>query len=222
MPKKARTLPTPSAATRRRQAAQASAPPAGDLAALRREAETCRRCPLGFRATQTVFGEGPAQAPVLFIGEQPGDREDLAGRPFVGPAGALFDAALQQAGLPRERCYVTNAVKHFKFEPRGKRRIHKSPNAGEIAACRWWLDQELLLVEAALVVTLGAVALRALLGPSARLAAHRGRANPFGERRRLFATVHPSFLLRLPDAAGRARETEAFHADFRRIAALAA
>ncbi len=208
---------------RRLRAGDASpTPPADDFLSLRREAANCRRCPLGACATQTVFGEGPREAAILFVGEQPGDREDLVGRPFVGPAGEVFDAALAQAGLDRARCYVTNAVKHFKFEPRGKRRIHQTPVASEIEACRWWLDRELKLVAAPLVVALGATALRALAGPSAKLSERRGRVVAFGEGRRLFATVHPSFVLRLPDAQARARETAAFHADIRAAAALAA
>lgn len=207
---------------RRVRAAEASpTPPGDDLLSLRREAANCRRCPLGACGTQTVFGEGPMVARAIFVGEQPGDREDLAGRPFVGPAGEVFDAGLTQAGIERATCWVTNTVKHFKFTPRGRRRIHETPNAAEIEACRWWLNRELALIEAPLIVTLGATALRALLGRSAKLADYRGRAVDFGDRR-LLATVHPSFLLRLPDEAARARETAAFHADLVAAAALAA
>lgn len=185
------------------------------LETLRRQAKDCRRCPLGACATQTVFGEGPRRARAILVGEQPGDREDLAGRPFVGPAGGVLDAALTRAGLDRETLYLTNAVKHFKHEPRGRRRLHKTPAANEIDICRWWLDQELRLVEAPLVVAMGASALRGLTGEAfkgATLASLRGRTFDLGGRR-LIVTTHPSYLLRLPDEAARIRETERFVAD---------
>ena len=134
------------------------------LEEVRQSARHCRRCPLWRDATQTVFGEGPDNAEVLFVGEQPGDQEDLAGKPFVGPAGKVFDEILDEAGIDRKKTYVTNAVKHFKFEPRGKRRIHTRPNAGEVQACRWWLDRELALVKPRLSVAMGATAAFALLG----------------------------------------------------------
>lgn len=143
------------------------------LTGLAKDAKDCRRCPLYRLATQTVFGEGPAHAPVMLVGEQPGDREDLQGRPFVGPAGKILDRALADAGIDRSRVYVTNAVKHFKFEPRGKKRLHKKPNAGEIEACKWWLDQEIELIKPDLTVALGATAAQDWLGgrsPSARFA----------------------------------------------------
>src|SRR6187455_2040249 len=151
--------PDPAAAEERAEAAD-------DLLQLKREALECRACPLWAPATQTVFGEGSRGAPILLIGEQPGDQEDLAGRPFVGPAGKILDRALSDAGLDRSRAYVTNAVKHFKFEPRGKRRLHKKPTTGEIDVCRWWLDQELALIKPKLAVAMGATAARGLTGKS--------------------------------------------------------
>jgi uracil-DNA glycosylase len=194
--------------------------PADAREALLREAKACRLCPLGDCATQTVFGEGPTRARAIFIGEQPGDQEDLQGHPFVGPAGILLRSALRDAGFSEAECYLTNAVKHFKFIPRGKRRIHKTPSAREIDHCRWWLDRELALVEAPLVVTLGASALRAVTGPSARLADMRGRSIAFGART-LLPTIHPAYLLRLPDPAAKDAETRAFANDLRQAAFLA-
>lgn len=179
-------------------------------------ARSCTRCDLHCHATQTVFGEGPLDAPVLFVGEQPGDQEDLAGRPFVGPAGRLFDRAMQAAGLDRRRAYVTNAVKHFKFQLRGKRRIHEKPNVGEIKACRFWLDLELQFVRPRLVVGLGATALRALIGHSASLASVREQRLALADGTPLLATVHPSFLLRLPDEEAKSREFVRFVADLKR------
>lgn len=173
------------------------------LARLADSARDCTLCPLHGPATQTVFGEGPSDARLMLVGEQPGDMEDLEGRPFVGPAGQLLDRALAQAGIDRRRCYVTNAVKHFKFEPRGRRRIHQSPNPSEIEACRWWLDQELALVAPALILLLGASAARAVLGRAVTVGRERGRAIPLDGGRTAFLTVHPSYLLRIenPDAA---------------------
>ncbi len=196
-------------------------PPAGAWEALRAEALACRSCPLADHATQTVFGEGPTRARAIFVGEQPGDQEDLAGRPFVGPAGMLLRSALGAAGFAEEEIYLTGAVKHFKFEPRGKRRIHKTPNAGEIDRCRFWLDRELSLVAAPLIVTLGASALRAVAGPQAQLMDVRGGTLTVGGRT-VLPTIHPAYLLRLPDAERKAAESKAFAADLARAAALAA
>jgi uracil-DNA glycosylase len=190
----------------------------GSLSAARKAAEHCERCPLYKNATQTVFGEGPAHASVVFVGEQPGDQEDLAGKPFVGPAGQLFDRALAEAGIDRLRVYVTNAVKHFKFEPRGKRRIHKKPDNNEIEACRWWLDNELRLLEPRLTVALGATAARALTGRDVTISRSRGKLMPLREGVDGLITVHPSFLLRLPDAASKEREYERFVADLKLVA----
>jgi uracil-DNA glycosylase len=188
------------------------------LSGARQAAENCTRCPLYKNATQTVFGEGPADAPVVFVGEQPGDQEDLAGKPFVGPAGQLFDRALEEAGIDRKRVYVTNAVKHFKFEQRGKRRIHKKPNNDEIEACRWWLDQELGFVMPRLTVALGATAARALTGRDVTISHMRGEVISLRDGLEGFITVHPSFLLRLPDADAKAREYERFVDDLKLIA----
>jgi DNA polymerase len=183
--------------------------------AVRAEAMRCTRCDLYKHATQTVFGEGPLDARIVFVGEQPGDQEDLAGTPFVGRAGQIFDRALADAGVPRERTYVTNAVKHFKFERRGKRRIHEKPNGGEIAACRWWLQQELALIRPLLVVALGATAARALFGKVVTITTLRGRGHELDEGIEAWVTVHPSFLLRVRD--DREAEYERFVEDLRRI-----
>ncbi|MGF7151687.1 DNA polymerase [Sphingomonas zeicaulis] len=183
-------------------------------AALREEALGCTRCPLFKDATQTVFGEGPLDAAMMLIGEQPGDQEDLAGRAFVGPAGQRLDQALGEAGIDRASLYLSNAVKHFKFERRGKRRIHQSPRAGEIDACRWWIDQERTLVAPRMTVLLGATAVRSVLGAKAgTIASLRGRPIPLAEGGEAWVTVHPSFLLRVrEDAEG---EHERFVADLR-------
>jgi len=188
------------------------------LTAARKAAEHCTRCPLYKNATQTVFGEGPAHAQVVFVGEQPGDQEDLQGKPFVGPAGQMFDRALAEAGIDRSRVYVTNAVKHFKFEPRGKRRIHKKPNNNEIEACHWWLENEFRLLKPQLAVALGATAARALTGHDVTISKTRGRLTTMREGIEGFITVHPSFLLRLPDAASKEREYEKFVADLKLVA----
>ncbi len=188
-------------------------------AAVRDEAMRCTRCPLYRDATQTVFGEGPIDAPLVFIGEQPGDQEDLAGRPFVGPAGQLFDRALEEAGVDRASAYVTNAVKHFKHERRGKRRIHQTPDAGEIQACRWWLTQELDMVRPRLVVALGATAARAMLGKAVTISRTRGAGIALENGTEGWVTVHPSYLLRLPDEAKRAQERDRFVAELRMIGA---
>jgi DNA polymerase len=176
--------------------------------------------PLVGAATRAVLGEGPNGAPVAFVGEQPGDQEDLQGRPFVGPAGQLLDRALSEAGLDRPTVYVTNAVKHFKFEQRGKRRIHQKPTAGEVRHYRWWLDQELRLVHPKLVVALGATAVLALAGKSLPIAKSRGPADFQG--RSGFITVHPSYLLRIPDRHAREQEYQKFVRDLRSIRKLAA
>jgi len=189
---------------------------------LRKSAENCRRCPLWRDATQTVFGEGPEDATVVFLGEQPGDQEDLAGKPFVGPAGKVFDAVLDEAGVDRRKTYVTNAVKHFKFEPRGKRRIHSKPNAGEIQACRWWLDKELALIKPDLVVALGATAAQSLLGKAVPITKMRGQVIERGDGLRVFLTNHPSFILRIREAADKEAERKRFLEDMRAVRKLMA
>jgi uracil-DNA glycosylase len=195
----------------------AKAPRARDdeLARLRRRAAACRDCDLWRCGTQTVFGEGPPRAPMMLIGEQPGDAEDRAGRPFVGPAGALLDRALAEAGIDRSKTYVTNAVKHFRWEPRGKRRIHKKPNARHIQACHPWLEQELRVVRPRIVVALGATAAQSLLGPRFRLTQHRGEIFTPDEFPPVAATVHPSSILRARDDDTRRDEFERFVHDLR-------
>jgi uracil-DNA glycosylase family protein len=183
------------------------------------ELSQCRNCPLWEHATQAVPGEGPADARLMLVGEQPGDHEDLAGRPFVGPAGQLLDRALAEAGLDRSRAYVTNAVKHFKYEPRGKRRIHQKPNAGEVEACRFWLRRELAQVQPKLIVALGATAAQSLLGRAVAVTRLRGQVLE-AENRRILVTFHPSAILRQPDAAGKERQYRALVADLRLAAAL--
>lgn len=184
------------------------------ISSLRKQVLSCRECPLWENATQAVFGEGAKDAPVMLVGEQPGDQEDLAGRPFVGPAGQMLDRALAEAGVDRSRTYVTNAVKHFKFVPRGKRRLHQKPDAGEINACHHWLAREIDLVEPHLVVALGATAVQSLFGRPMKIGEVRGKLMPLGERRAL-VTVHPSYLLRLPDPAVKEAEYRRFVADLR-------
>jgi uracil-DNA glycosylase family protein len=188
------------------------------------EAEArCTRCDLYRNATRAVPGEGPRQARVMFVGEQPGDQEDLSGRPFVGPAGQMLDRALEEAGVARGETFVTNAVKHFKFEPRGKRRIHKKPDASEIKACRWWLEHERALVKPAFLVALGATAARSLLDRTVTISRTRGQLMDYDDRSKLLVTVHPSYLLRIDNAAGKAHEYKKFVDDLRLIAeALAA
>ena len=188
----------------------------------RREAKHCRRCPLWRNATQTVFGEGPSDADVVFVGEQPGDQEDIAGDPFVGPAGRMFDAILDEAGIERKKAYVTNAVKHFKFEPRGKRRIHSKPNAGEVRACYWWLDKELGLIRPKLAVALGATAALALLGKAVAVTRQRGQVMETSNGLRVFVTIHPSFILRIRDPADKAAERDRFLNDLRAVKTLLA
>jgi uracil-DNA glycosylase len=193
----------------------APVPETSSLKKVAEAARSCTACPLYKNATQTVFGEGSKGALIMLIGEQPGDYEDTAGRPFVGPAGKLLDRALKDAGIDRKQVYVTNAVKHFKWEPRGKRRIHKKPNSREIAACRPWLEAELRLVQPHLVVCLGATAAQTIFGPAFRVTRERGKvlSSPFAPK--VVATVHPSSLLRQPDEESREREYRLFVSDLR-------
>lgn len=190
------------------------------LAALREEASACHRCPLWKPATQMVFGEGPADAALMLVGEQPGDQEDLQGRPFVGPAGQLLDRALAAAGIDRSRIYITNSVKHFKFTPRGGRRIHQKPDVAEIDACRWWVEQETMIVNPKLTVMLGATAARAILGRQVTIGRERGRALELPGGGTGWITVHPSFLLRIDDARRANEEKHRFLADLKGAAAL--
>lgn len=183
------------------------------LAALREAEAACTRCPLYRNATRVVPGEGPDTARLMLVGEQPGDQEDLSGKPFVGPAGKLLDRAIAEAGIDRREVFVTNAVKHFKWEARGKRRLHKKPNAHEIERCRWWNDLERALVKPDLVVALGATAAASLLGRTVTLARTRGTPLTARDGTALLVTVHPSYLLRLRGEADRAREYAAFVAD---------
>ncbi|OAP40206.1 DNA polymerase [Sinorhizobium saheli] len=188
------------------------------LTALRRQAEGCERCDLYKNATQLVFGEGAADARIVLVGEQPGDREDLAGHPFVGPAGRVLDECLHEAGIDRSDCYVTNAVKHFKFEQRGKRRLHARPNAGEIERCAWWLGAELNQLRPEIVVALGATALLSLLGRRVGVTRNRGEfiTTPGGYP--VLVTIHPSYLLRIRDRADADAERARFVSDLTRIA----
>ena len=189
------------------------------LVALREAALHCRECPLGARATQTVWGEGPVPAPLMLVGEQPGDREDLAGRPFVGPAGQLLDRALAALGWPRDRLYVTNAVKHFKYELRGKRRMHKTPGQQEILACHHWLESEIAAVRPSGIVALGATAARSVLGRPARVLAERGAWLARDDGLRVLVTLHPSALLR-GDPAQREAAWNAWISDLSAAASL--
>ena len=193
-------------------------PPAPTLPKLRDAAASCRACHLHRLGTQTVFGEGTRTAEVMLVGEQPGDREDLDGRPFVGPAGRLLDDALEQAGIDRAKVYVTNVVKHFKWEPRGKRRIHKKPNLEEITACRPWLEAEVAVVKPRVLVCLGATAAQALLGRKFRVTQQRGEFVSSELAPRVMATVHPSSILRAPDQEARRLEMKAFVEDLSRVA----
>ena len=211
--REATSPPMRAARMRERAKAGGTEAPGGSIAALRAEAAGCARCPLHAQATRVVFGEGPIGAELMFVGEQPGDREDLEGRPFVGPAGRVFDEALRAAGIARGEVYVTNAVKHFKHVVRGKRRIHQRPDAGEVNHCRWWLDAERALVRPKLIVALGATAALALTGDGEGILKRRGTVERSGDGTPVFLTVHPSFLLRLPDGEARVRETAAFRAD---------
>lgn len=197
-------------------------PDTTSLAALRRAARDCRGCDLHAHATQTVFGAGAAGAAVMLVGEQPGDQEDRAGAPFVGPAGQLLDRALAEAGIDRKRAYVTNAVKHFKFVPRGKRRMHARPGAVELRACAPWLAAELAAVRPRIVVCLGATAAQALLGRAVRVTRDRGTAlrSAHAPDATVVATIHPSAILRAPDPAAREAERARFVADLRVVAGL--
>ena len=195
-------------------------PQRASLKGLAEAAKDCRACDLWKNATQTVFGEGAAHAQVMMIGEQPGDKEDLAGKPFVGPAGKLLDRALEEAGIDRTKVYITNAVKHFKWEPRGKVRIHKKPNGKEIAACRPWLDAEIVAIRPKLLVLMGATAAQSLLGSGFRVTQHRGELIeaqvPFPHA--MTATVHPSSILRAPDEEARHSEMKKFVEDLKAVA----
>ena len=189
---------------------------------LRKQAAGCRRCPLWKDATQTVFGEGPQDARVVFVGEQPGDQEDIAGRPFVGPAGRVFDEVIAEADIEREKLYVTNAVKHFKFEPRGKRRLHQRPNVGEVSACRWWLDHELGLIKPHLVIAMGATAAHSLLGKAVAITNMRGQIVERDDGLRVFLTIHPSYILRIRDGNEARAERQRFVDDMQAVKRLMA
>jgi uracil-DNA glycosylase family protein len=189
------------------------------LDTVRDVAAGCKACDLYKRGTQTVFGEGPKRAKIMFVGEQPGDAEDLAGHPFVGPAGKLLDRALEEAGIDRRVVYVTNVVKHFKWEPRGKRRIHAKPNSGEISACRPWLETEIALLQPRMLVCLGATAAQALLGKTFKVSQRRGEILESPLAPIVTATVHPSSILRAPDDDARRAEMKAFVADLKNAAA---
>src|SRR3982075_4556542 len=198
-----------------------AAPTSGSsLKPLREEASRCRACHLWKDATQTVFGEGPQHAQVMLVGEQPGDKEDLAGKPFVGPAGQMLDRALQDAGIDRGKVYVTNAVKHFKFVPRGKIRLHQKPNTSEINACRPWYERDLASIKPALVVAMGATAAQSVFGKMTPINKNRGRLIELDDGIKALVTVHPSYLLRLPDAEAKAREYRRFVDDLKIAAAL--
>jgi DNA polymerase len=199
---------------------KSSAPGDDSIEALRDEANNCRACHLWKDATQTVFGEGPQHAQVMLVGEQPGDKEDLAGKPFVGPAGQMLDRALQEAGVDRSKVYVTNAVKHFKFVPRGKIRLHQKPNTPEIKACRQWYERELASIKPDLVVAMGATAAQSVFGKITPINKSRGRIIDLEDGTKTLVTVHPSYLLRLPDEDARVREYERFVHDLKIVAAL--
>ena len=195
-------------------------PHTSSLKKLQESSKGCKNCDLWERGTQTVFGEGQASSKVMFIGEQPGNQEDLDGHPFVGPAGKLLDKLLVEAGVDRKKVYVTNAVKHFKWEPRGKRRIHKKPNSVEIAACRPWLEAEIASIHPKVIVCLGATAAQALLGRDFRVTQHRGELLESSLAPHVMATVHPSSILRAPDDATRHEEMRRFVEDLRKIPPL--
>ena len=195
-------------------------PPRKTLDTLRRAAASCQACHLWRLGTQTVFGEGPRHAALMFVGEQPGNDEDLAGRPFVGPAGRLFDRALGEAGIDRTQVYLTNVVKHFKWIPRGKKRIHAKPDRLEISACRPWLDAEIAVVKQEVLVFLGATAAQALLGNTFRVTQRRGELIPSPLAPKVTATIHPSAILRAPDDEARRLEMRRFVSDLKTVAAL--
>lgn len=219
------TNPSPRKAQRRNQATKTAAnliPPSPTLPGLRRIARNCKACDLWKTATQTVFGEGPANARVMFVGEQPGDSEDRSGYPFVGPAGKLLDKVLREVGIDRSEVYVTNIVKHFKWEAaqRGKRRIHKKPRQSEIEACRPWLDAELDIVKPLVLVCLGASAAQALVGKSFRVTRDRGKPLESDLAPHVLATTHPASILRAPEEAARREQRENFARDLRKVAEL--
>jgi len=193
-------------------------PPRPTLKSLKSAAAHCQACDLWKTGTQTVFGEGARRVKVMFVGEQPGNEEDLSGRPFVGPAGRLLDAALETAGIDRKQTYVTNVVKHFKWEPRGKRRIHKKPNSLEIASCRPWLEAEIAVIKPDVIVALGATAAQSLLGPQFRVTKQRGEFISSNLAPYVMATVHPSSILRAPDDETRQLEHRRFVADLKKLA----
>jgi uracil-DNA glycosylase family protein len=195
-------------------------PQQGTLGELKKAAQNCQACDLWKRGTQTVFGEGKPRAKIMFVGEQPGNQEDLEGKPFVGPAGKLLDTALAEAGIDRQKVYVTNAVKHFKWEARGKRRIHKKPNAAEIAACRPWLDAEIVALGPKVIVCLGATAAQALLGRDFRVTQHRGEFLKMALAPFVMATVHPSSILRAPDEETRREEMKRLIHDLKKISRI--
>src|SRR3954468_12024163 len=209
-------MPKKISVAKAKETSAAPVPNSRDLNTLNVAAKGCRACPLWKRGTQTVFGEGRRGARILFVGEQPGDKEDLEGRPFVGPAGALLDKALEEAGIKRSDAFVTNAVKHFKWQPRGKRRIHKKPNAMEIAACRPWLHAAIEAVRPDVIVCLGATAAQGLLGKQFRVTKSRGEIIE-SEGKTMLATVHPSSILRAPDDETRRMEREKFVDDLRAL-----
>ncbi|TWB14741.1 DNA polymerase [Rhizobium sp. ERR 1071] len=184
---------------------------------LHEDARSCTRCDLYRNATHLVFGEGPAQADIVLVGEQPGDKEDVAGRPFVGPAGRLLDECLEEAGVDRDRCYVTNAVKHFKYQMRGKKRLHARPNAGEVQRCAWWLGAELELLKPKLVVALGATAVSSLLGSKVRVMRDRGQILHPSGKLDVLVTIHPSALLRIREAEEREKNKLTFIRDLKKI-----
>ncbi len=196
------------------------APTISSFAQLKAAEAECTRCPLYRDATQVVPGEGPAKAHVLIVGEQPGDREDIAGKPFVGPAGRVLDQALEEAGIERSDTFVTNAVKHFKHEMRGKRRLHKKPNAYEIDRCKWWLHIERALLKPSVVIALGATAARSLIGRAVSIASVRGHPIELADHSRLVVTIHPSYLLRIREEADKRREYAGFLKDLKLAAAL--
>ena len=222
MPRTARVIAAPATLLRGKQGKARPAAAQAGIAALAPAVEACRRCPLYKDTFHGVVGEGPAPAAIMLVGEQPGDQEDRAGRPFVGPAGRVLDQALDQAGLDRALVYVTNVVKHFKHEQRGKRRLHKRPNRDEVEACSWWLDKELALVRPKLVVALGVTAASALAGRAMVLSRVRGQVVPFRSELRGIVTLHPSAILRAPDDAGRRQNLQQLVTDLRRAVKLAA
>src|SRR5918993_693005 len=201
-------------------AANALIPPRPTLTSLKNAAADCKACDLWEKGTQTVFGEGGRRSRVLFVGEQPGNEEDLTGKPFVGPAGRLFDSALEEAGIDRKQTYVTNVVKHFKWEPRGKRRIHKKPNAVEITACRPWLQAELSVIKPRAIICLGSTAAQAIIGPKFRVSIQRGQFVQSDLAEYVTATVHPSSILRASSDEARRMERARFVADLKKIRAV--